>query len=116
MNAPEKIKNISRGFAVSLTLNREDSRKAERPSYDYIVETPPMGKIQYVLFEGKQYCPSPFDLGDNDKIIDGLLFFICLRPGDTEQEYFKDYTPEQMLWAQSLECEMISAELSEGEN
>ncbi|GAA1441004.1 MULTISPECIES: hypothetical protein [Nocardiopsis] len=29
-----------------------------------------------------------------------LMGFLTLRPGDTDDEYFADYTPEQRLWCE----------------
>jgi len=36
-----------------------------------------------------------------------LLGFLTLRPGDTDVEYFDAYTPEQMEFAESYECEAM---------
>ena len=37
-----------------------------------------------------------------------LLSFIALQPGDTDDEYFDNYTPEQLTWAESNRCEELS--------
>lgn len=44
---------------------------------------------------------------DSDEVLRTALSFITLRPGDTDKEYFKDYTEEQMDWAET-EAEELS--------
>lgn len=36
-----------------------------------------------------------------------VLFMATLQPGDTDPEYFDDYTPEQLAWANSYACEAL---------
>lgn len=104
----EHIVRQHRGFMMSLVFDLNDSLKADRASYSYIVETP-----TGVQFIGNQYRPSPFALKDETKILDGLLEFICLKPGDTDKEYFDSYTADQIIWANSFECELAQSELPE---
>lgn len=49
-----------------------------------------------VLFEGKEYGVSPLHAEDSDEAVAGLMSFLCMRPGDTDAEYFEKYTPEQL--------------------
>lgn len=68
-----------------------------------------------VLFEGADYRPSPmFEEASREAAI-GLLGFLTLRPGDTDDEYFEKYTPEQMAWAKSSDCEYLGYEVSDEE-
>ncbi len=53
-----------------------------------------------VLFAGDDFRCSPLDAIDSDNCVRALLSFLTLRPGDTDHEYFADYTPEQMAYAQ----------------
>jgi hypothetical protein len=49
-----------------------------------------------VLFEGEEYYCSPCHAVDsNDTIVD-LMGWLTLRKGDTDSEYFKKYTKEQL--------------------
>jgi hypothetical protein len=61
-----------------------------------------------VLFEGEDYFSSPMHSIDSDETVEDILCFLTLRPGDTDEEYFKDYTPEQMEYcqqhAEALSC------------
>lgn len=52
-----------------------------------------------MLFSGDDYGVSPMHSIDSDEAVRGLLGFLTLRPGDTDSEYFEDYTEEQMDFA-----------------
>lgn len=54
-----------------------------------------------VLFEGSDYSPSPMTAIDSDEAVRGLLGFLTLKPGDTDDEYFEKYTDEQKSFADS---------------
>lgn len=69
-----------------------------------------------VLFEGADYGVAPAHAVDSDAALLGLLAFLTLKPGDTDSDYFEDYTPEQMSWATSSECESLSCDVSIAEN
>lgn len=53
-----------------------------------------------VLFEGDDFGCSPMDAIDSDAALIALLGFLTLKPGDTDDEYFENYTPEQMEFAE----------------
>lgn len=61
-----------------------------------------------ILFEGDTFSPSPFrgDIGDAQ--VAELIGFLTLKPGDTDDEYFKDHTPRQLEWVESMEAETLS--------
>lgn len=68
-----------------------------------------------LLFEGTDFRPSPmFDEVSREAAV-GLLAFLTLRPGDTDDEYFEKYSEEQMAWARSSECEYLSYEAHDEE-
>jgi hypothetical protein len=52
-----------------------------------------------LIFSGRDYGPSPMHTIDGDESVAGLLAFLSLKPGDTDREYFDDYTPAQLAWA-----------------
>jgi hypothetical protein len=54
-----------------------------------------------VLFEGEDYGCSPMNSIDGDDCIRGIIGFLCVRPGDTDREFFKDYTKDQLQWAEA---------------
>jgi len=68
------------------------------------------------LFHGYDFGPSPMHCVDDDATIAALMGFLTLRPGDTEREYFKDYTPEQLAYcAQHAESLYAESERRFGE-
>jgi len=60
-----------------------------------------------VIFEGSDFCGSPLHADDSDQTLAALLGFLSLRPGNTDREYFDNYTPEQLDWARA-NCEELS--------
>jgi hypothetical protein len=60
------------------------------------------------LFRGEDFRPSPMHADDADATLRGLLGFLTLRPGDTDREYFADYTARQRAFAESSECELLA--------
>lgn len=60
-----------------------------------------------VLFTGDDFGCSPLHAIDSDNALRALLGFLTLRPGDTDREYFDSYTPAQMDFATSFECEAM---------
>jgi len=73
------------------------------------------------LFVGEDYGCAPSDAIDSDSCLLGIISFLCLKPGDTDSEYFEAYTPAQLDWASSYAAETLSilpydAELSRGDS
>jgi hypothetical protein len=60
-----------------------------------------------VLFRGDDFGPSPMHADDSDATLRGLLAFLLLRPGDTDREYFADYSPRQLAFAASDACQLL---------
>ena len=52
-----------------------------------------------VVFAGEDFYCSPCYAIDSDDCLRSILGFLTLRPGDTDDEYFEKYTPEQLAWA-----------------
>jgi len=68
-----------------------------------------------LIFSGEDFSPSPLHAIDGDESIASLLSFLSLQPGDTDDEYFDDYMPEQMEWCQQYgeELSWLAMELEE---
>ena len=47
------------------------------------------------VFEGEDFAGSPLHADDSDETLRALLGFLTLRPGDTDSDYFEDYTERQ---------------------
>lgn len=81
--------------------HRQHTRGTTMIGYEFIM---PNGEV---LFSGEDFSASPLEADDSDESLRALLSFLTLRPGDTDREYFKDYTAAQMAFAESYECEAM---------
>lgn len=77
-----------------------DSRGQTRLDYEFDQDS-------VRLFTGSDFRGSPMHADDSDETLAALLGFLTLRPGDTDCDYFKDYTPDQLAWSESTECEYL---------
>lgn len=91
------------GYKMTLEdTGRVDSMGKARVAYTF---SKPDGTL---LFEGNDLFASPLHDSDGIESARTLLSFLTLQPGDTDADYFDAYTPEQMEWAKSGECEQLS--------
>lgn len=51
-----------------------------------------------VIFAGTDFRPSPLHPVDSDRTAESLAEFLALKPGDTDDSYFANYTERQQLW------------------
>lgn len=97
----------SDGFRLTMwDTHRRDRRGQTRIGYE-LYDGPQL------VFSGEDFSGSPMHADDADATVAGLLCFLSLRPGDTDREYFDDYTPEQLEWCQSGRAEFLSCLASE---
>jgi hypothetical protein len=70
-----------------------------------------------IIFEGDDLYPSPM-VQDHLSVecIMHLLSFLTLRPGDTDAEYFDEYTQAQLDWIESDACEELGLWVYDYEN
>lgn len=63
-----------------------------------------------VIFEGADYCCASGFTVDSNVAVEGIMGFLTLRPGDTDDEYFENYTQIQKdfceNYAEDLACEV----------
>lgn len=67
------------------------------------------------LFEGNDYRPSPLHNIDDLESVIGGLSFLTLQEGAVDSDYFKNYTPEQIEFRDSLGCESLNMLLNDCE-
>jgi hypothetical protein len=60
-----------------------------------------------ILFEGDGYHPGAMGKTTEQQALE-VLAFLALQPGDTDEEFFENYTPAQLAWATSFRCECAS--------
>lgn len=65
-----------------------------------------------ILFEGEDFACSPMHAIDSNEAIASLMWFLTLRPGDTDAEYFEGYTDAQRSYceqhAEALSLEVLN--------
>lgn len=94
-------------------------------AYDIIIYLVYTGssKVRYymfldgkLLFKGNDFRPSPLHGIDSIQSVVSLLGFLTVQEHDTDPEYFKDYTPEQLEWSNSGYCEAVKGLVSDYED
>lgn len=100
-------KNILRhvkldGYTLKLWLTDHfDDRNRRYTGYEF---KNPKGKV---IFKAEDYSSSPMSAYDSDEAVRGLIGFLTLRPGDTDDDYFKKYNKTQMDFANSRDAEEL---------
>jgi hypothetical protein len=61
-----------------------------------------------VVFEGDEFSASPMHCDDSLETVAAILGFLTVQRGDTDAEYFDNYTPEQLAWIETSRCEELS--------
>lgn len=90
------------GYTLTMeATGRLDHYGHELVRYEFIT---PQG---VTLFSGEDFGASPLHDTTGFESAKSLLGFLTLQPGDTDEDYFKDYTTEQMNFAKSQECEFM---------
>lgn len=87
---------------VRYTLRLYDTGRLDSRGCSYLGYTlrTGFGDTSTVLFAGEDFAGSPMHADDSDATVADLLGFLTLKPGDTDQEYFASYTPDQLAWAE----------------
>lgn len=70
-----------------------------------------------VLFQGRDFRVPGHVAIDSDKALESLMSFLCLQAGDTDAEFFDNYTPEQLAFRdEEAESLYLEVELMFGED
>lgn len=98
-----KFDTRSGGYTVNLQeTNRRATTGQIKTKYSLVS---PDGTV---IFSGNDLGCSPMHAPESRENAIALLGFLTVKPGDTDEDYFKDYTPEQLAWCQSDDCEDLS--------
>lgn len=88
----------------TMTLQATDKRdKTGHIMVRYEFKTP----RDATLFYGDDFGVSPLHAPESADAAKSLLSFLTLRKGDTDEEYFENYTPEQLKFSESIDCENL---------
>ncbi len=68
------------------------------------------------IFQGDDFGASPLHSPEGRESAIALLGFLTLKKGDTDDEYFEKYTPLQMEFSESADCENLSLIVYDEEN
>ena len=63
-----------------------------------------------VLFKRRDFCVSPLHAINSDATMLAIMDVLTLKPGDTDKEYFADYTPEQLAFC-ARHAEVLNYEI-----
>ena len=69
-----------------------------------------------LIFTGDRYRVGAGTPIDSTAAVYGLLGFLSLKEGDTDAEYFKDYSPAQLAWSQSGRADELSLIVHDNED
>ena len=61
----------------------------------------PSQKRSHTVFTGSDFRPSPLHAWDSDETVAAVMGFLTLRLGDTDRDYFENYTAEQIEFRDS---------------
>src|SRR3954470_2205102 len=88
----------------------------DRPCFDRTwsidVEVRQGGKV--IFPRGQLYCGSAVQSNepqDGDAAKELVMSLVAMAPGDTDKEYFSDYTPEQLEWVEKYSYVLIDARM-----
>lgn len=96
------LKPYRKGYGPTFTLKLY-YRGTEKLGYELF-------EGREIIFSGTEYRPSPLHAIDSDESVAGLMEFLTLRPGDTDAEYFDEYTKRQLVFA-ATHGEILGAEV-----
>lgn len=113
----KKFRHKRTGATVTLFDDFEAGRTERqfRPQHPmaYVLRSGVDGRT---VFRGRDYGCSPMHAIDGLDCLAALLGFLTLQPGDTDAEYFADYTDRQTAWAASGEAQELSMWCYDREN
>lgn len=89
------------GPTFSLTIWDAGSGSDGRWKVGYRLNMTDVDGKSTTIFKREDFYPGRGQCTDSDDAVEGLMGFLTLRPGDTDREYFADYTPAQLEFAQN---------------
>lgn len=97
------------GYKLTIKNLGYDTRQGKHRLQYYLI-APDTG---YIIFQGNDFFTSPLHKPISMDSALSLMSFLTCRPSDTDDDYFKDYTPDQLRFAQSAECEQLACTISD---
>lgn len=104
-----KTYNLGREFRLTLYNEGQETRDGKLKIRYRFSEN---GKA---IFTGDNFRAG-YGMTSPKRIACDLLAFLTLRPGDTDPEFFEDYTLEQLEFSRRSDMEYLQAEFAESLN
>lgn len=96
MRDPLRKVRLEGGYTLATyDTGRTDERGQTYIGYEFA------GPDGVAIFDAEDFRAGACTAIDSDAALRGLLGFLTLRPGDTDEDYFAGYTPEQMAFAET---------------
>jgi hypothetical protein len=104
-----------KGQGPTFALRLYDAGRPHRPGAPqwgvaYVLTMRESGGGSVELFRGDDFGCSPLHGIDSDECVAGVMGFLTLRPGDTDDEYFEGYSEAQREFA-SQHAEALGSEV-----
>lgn len=89
----------------------------KRDSYNHVmVKYTFLNPDKEIIFKGEDFGASPLHSPEGKESAISLLGFLTLQKGDTDDEYFDNYTPIQIEFSESQDCENLRLIVDDFEN
>lgn len=116
------------GEAIALWSNEDPDFRQLMELYLFDTgRTDPLGKSvlayrfydgPFLVFQGHDFASSPLHAIDAPETVAALLGFLSLDKGDVEDDYFADYSPDQIEWrderAEDLQAALLDFQIAIG--
>jgi hypothetical protein len=105
VTATKVLRNVFLGDTGYRLLTWDTNSPGYRARLGYAFYQP---DVEEPLFVGEDFHVPTTKSIDADDTLCYLLWFLLLRVGDTDREYFSEYTPEQMAFAEGCDIERLT--------
>jgi len=103
--------DVGNGRRYSLSLEIDHIDSTGRAWFNYILRDPD----KKILFENSDFSVS-YKHNNWEENAMSLMGFLTCKQGDVDEEYFKDYTSDQLTFTESTDCEELSLIVYDYEN
>ena len=103
--------DVDNGRRYSLKLELDHIDSTGRAWFNYVLKNPD----KKILFDGADFSVSYRWYKWKENAM-SLMGFLTCKQGDVDAEYFKDYTPDQLAFTESMDCEELSLMVYDYEN
>jgi hypothetical protein len=104
------------GFKLTMwDMNDVGIHGKTRIGYEFVDTRYEDAEQNDLVFEGTDFYSPAHECPDSERTMWSLLSFLALGKGDTDREYFENYTPFQLEWRDSCRREELAMLVYEAE-